>query len=71
MASITEWRRNMTSGTGSDKPVVVEREKEGSAVEKKTETEEEVSSYWGIRKPKISKKDGTEWPWNCFMVSKS
>uniref|UniRef100_A0A7C8ZET0 Ubiquinol oxidase n=1 Tax=Opuntia streptacantha TaxID=393608 RepID=A0A7C8ZET0_OPUST len=67
MASITEWRRNMTSGTGSDKPVVVEREKEGSAVEKKTETEEEVSTYWGIRKPKISKKDGSEWPWNCFM----
>jgi ubiquinol oxidase len=27
-----------------------------------------VSSYWGIARPKILKEDGTEWPWNCFMV---
>lgn len=67
MASMTEWRRNMTSESGPDKAVVVEREKDSSAVEKKTETEEEVSSYWGIRRPTISKKDGSEWPWNCFM----
>lgn len=28
-----------------------------------------VSSYWGITRPKLLKEDGTEWPWNCFMVS--
>ncbi|KAJ8453042.1 hypothetical protein Cgig2_014805 [Carnegiea gigantea] len=67
MASMTEWRQNMTSESGPDKAAVVEREKDSSAVEKKTETEEEVSSYWGIRRPTISKKDGSEWPWNCFM----
>jgi len=27
-----------------------------------------VSSYWGISRPKVLKEDGTEWPWNCFMV---
>lgn len=28
-----------------------------------------VSSYWGISRPQITREDGTEWPWNCFMVS--
>lgn len=28
-----------------------------------------VSSYWGVARPRITKEDGTEWPWNCFMVS--
>jgi len=27
-----------------------------------------VSSYWGITRPKVKREDGTEWPWNCFMV---
>jgi len=26
------------------------------------------SSYWGISRPRIMREDGTEWPWNCFMV---
>ncbi|KAM7280863.1 hypothetical protein ACFE04_007997 [Oxalis oulophora] len=26
-----------------------------------------VSSYWGISKPKVTREDGTDWPWNCFM----
>ncbi|KAL1204079.1 Ubiquinol oxidase 2 [Cardamine amara subsp. amara] len=28
-----------------------------------------VPSYWGIEttKMKIYRKDGTNWPWNCFM----
>ena len=29
---------------------------------------EVVSSYWGISRPKVTREDGTEWPWNCFMV---
>lgn len=28
-----------------------------------------ISSYWGITRPKIHREDGTEWPWNCFMVN--
>lgn len=27
-----------------------------------------VSNYWGIQRPKITREDGSEWPWNCFMV---
>lgn len=27
-----------------------------------------VSSYWGIRPSKITREDGTVWPWNCFRV---
>jgi len=36
----------------------------------KAEAEKSVveSSYWGISRPKIMREDGTEWPWNCFMV---
>ncbi|PIA55192.1 hypothetical protein AQUCO_00800134v1 [Aquilegia coerulea] len=26
-----------------------------------------VSSYWGVSRPSLTKEDGTEWPWNCFM----
>ncbi|CAA7400983.1 unnamed protein product [Spirodela intermedia] len=29
--------------------------------------EERVSSYWGVMRPRVTKKDGTAWPWNCFM----
>lgn len=36
--------------------------------EKETGGEVVVSSYWGITRPKITRVDGTEWPWNCFMV---
>ncbi|KAK1366200.1 hypothetical protein POM88_041761 [Heracleum sosnowskyi] len=27
-----------------------------------------ASSYWGVPRPRVTKDDGTEWPWNCFMV---
>ncbi|XP_057976561.1 ubiquinol oxidase, mitochondrial-like isoform X2 [Malania oleifera] len=26
-----------------------------------------VSGYWGVSRRKITRDDGTEWPWNCFM----
>ncbi|VVB17972.1 unnamed protein product [Arabis nemorensis] len=28
-----------------------------------------VPSYWGIEtaKMKITRRDGSDWPWNCFM----
>ncbi|KAL6194607.1 hypothetical protein ACLB2K_035688 [Fragaria x ananassa] len=26
-----------------------------------------ISNYWGIARPKLTREDGTEWPWNCFM----
>ncbi|KAH0783346.1 hypothetical protein KY290_002944 [Solanum tuberosum] len=40
----------------------------GDSVEK-MEGEDDValSSYWGVSRPKITKEDGSVWPWNCFM----
>lgn len=35
---------------------------------KKGESNLMVSSYWGISRPMIKRKDGTDWPWNCFLV---
>lgn len=26
----------------------------------------EIVSYWGVNPPKITKEDGSVWPWNCF-----
>lgn len=40
-------------------------EKEESS---RTKNNKVMSSYWGISRPKITREDGTEWPWNCFMV---
>lgn len=62
------WRRMMSSQESS---AVEEVKKEKSAVEqaKKESSGDKMmlSSYWGISRPKITRKDGTEWPWNCFM----
>lgn len=55
------WRRMMVMRTYSSS------EKESKGEEKGVI----VSSYWGISRPKITREDGTEWPWNCFMVSSS
>lgn len=27
-----------------------------------------VTSYWGVTRPKVKREDGSDWPWNCFMV---
>ena len=35
---------------------------------KKGESSVMVSSYWGISRSKVTREDGTDWPWNCFMV---
>ena len=44
------------------------QEKTASVVEKQEGGNSVVSSYWGIFRPKLTREDGTEWPWNCFMV---
>lgn len=69
---VVTWMRMMSSEA-------VEKEKEVRTVERALEDAKEkkakesggevvVSSYWGITRPKITREDGTEWPWNCFMV---
>ncbi|KAK1359250.1 Ubiquinol oxidase [Heracleum sosnowskyi] len=45
-------------------------EKKEDVTEKKKEVrggEVVASSYWGVARPRVTKEDGTEWPWNCFM----
>ncbi|CAL5438658.1 unnamed protein product [Camellia sinensis] len=63
-----QWRRNMSTDAGTT-TAVAEKDRKESAVaeEKKGDGEVMVSSYWGISRPKITREDGTEWPWNCFM----
>lgn len=68
------WWRMMCSTTSknSTKSSDVRKEDEklsGDSVEK-MEGEDEValSSYWGVSRPKITKEDGSVWPWNSFMV---
>lgn len=53
------WKRTMASPAEAKFPEKEKAEAEKSVVE---------SSYWGISRPKVVREDGTEWPWNCFMV---
>lgn len=46
-----------------------QKEENSISEEKKRENGNAVvPSYWGITRPKHKREDGTEWPWNCFMV---
>ncbi|XWS63147.1 hypothetical protein CRYUN_Cryun06bG0071600 [Craigia yunnanensis] len=64
-----EWRRMMSSAPASmeKKPLEKKEKKENSVTEEKKGKEVSSSSYWGISRPKITREDGTYWPWNCFM----
>lgn len=62
-----KWRRLMSSAAepASKAPSVKQDE---TGTEKKEGGGQVVpSSYWGISRSKITREDGTEWPWNCFM----
>ncbi|KAK1372381.1 hypothetical protein POM88_028574 [Heracleum sosnowskyi] len=44
-------------------------EKKEDVTEKKKEVrggEVVASSYWGVARPRVTKEDGTEWPWNVL-----
>ncbi|KAL3814411.1 hypothetical protein ACJIZ3_015679 [Penstemon smallii] len=60
------WRRMMSTAAESSS-AAVEKKSSGAASEKAEKDDVIVSSYWGVSRPKITKEDGTEWPWNCFM----
>lgn len=64
------WNRMMSSQAAPEEEKKEEKaEKESLRTEaKKSDGSVVVSSYWGISRPKITREDGTEWPWNCFMV---
>lgn len=64
------WRRMMSSSTAvAEEQGMKNVENQGKEKEKEKEKENAlVSSYWGIYRPRITREDGSEWPWNCFMV---
>lgn len=65
-----EWRRMMSSTPASVEKVSSGREEkmENSVTEETKGKDSSALSYWGISRPKITRADGTDWPWNCFMV---
>ncbi|XP_009627771.1 ubiquinol oxidase, mitochondrial [Nicotiana tomentosiformis] len=76
-----QWWRMMSSAsepptkksTSSSTTVRKEDEKgektSDASVEKMERKNDQVvvSSYWGVSRPKITREDGSVWPWNCFM----
>ena len=64
MSSVAEKSKEVVNGGG------VEAIKEEEKKDKKNGDEEKgtVDSYWGLSGPRIKRPDGTDWPWNCFMV---
>lgn len=62
------WRMMSTVAEKAVAPEKKDREESTAVPEKKERGEVVTSSYWGISRPKITREDGTEWPWNCFMV---
>lgn len=60
------WKLRMSSASGTENkdenPTAKKNQNGGGPVV--------VPSYWGreTTKMKISRKDGSDWPWNCFMV---
>ena len=67
------WSRMMSSVAEKSKEVVNGGEVEAiKEEEKKKKNGDEmkgmVNSYWGLSRPSIKRPDGTDWPWNCFMV---
>ena len=64
MSSVAEKSKEVVNGGGAE--AIKEEEKK----EKKNgdEVKGTVNSYWGLSRPSIKRPDGTDWPWNCFMV---
>ncbi|KAG4209101.1 hypothetical protein ERO13_A03G174000v2 [Gossypium hirsutum] len=64
-----EWRRMMSSTPASVGNASSGREEkmENSVTEETKGKDSSALSYWGISRPKITRTDGTDWPWNCFM----
>lgn len=59
------WRRLMSSTVEPSSSGTEKKGSYGLALEKAEKGG--ISSYWGITRPKVTKEDGTEWVWNCFM----
>ncbi|PHT98050.1 Ubiquinol oxidase 2, mitochondrial [Capsicum chinense] len=68
MSSASEPPTKNSTSTVAGKEGDKEAKRSRASVERmEGEDEVAVSSYWGISRPKITKQDGSVWPWNCFM----
>ncbi|XP_024979954.1 ubiquinol oxidase 2, mitochondrial [Cynara cardunculus var. scolymus] len=61
------WRRMMSSAAEPASKAPSVKQKEAGAEKKEGGGQVVPSSYWGISRSKVTREDGTEWPWNCFM----
>ncbi|KAJ0443009.1 putative ubiquinol oxidase (non-electrogenic) [Helianthus annuus] len=62
-----QWRRMMCSAAEPAAKAPAVKQADAGAAKKEGEDQVAVSSYWGISRSKITREDGSEWPWNCFM----
>lgn len=61
-------RHMSTAALNVEKEVKEEKKDEtGSAGGSGGADEKTIVSYWGVQPKKITKEDGTEWRWSCFM----
>ncbi|GAB4838455.1 inducible alternative oxidase 2 [Ancistrocladus abbreviatus] len=75
LMSVVQWRRTMSTeavarkvAEGANKESSVTGATKESSVEEVKKGDGSVASgYWGISGPSITRKDGSVWPWNCFM----
>ncbi|KAG9451520.1 hypothetical protein H6P81_011485 [Aristolochia fimbriata] len=72
--AISSWNRSLSSAPATETKPESKDEKEISVSDDRKRDLDKVpqsgimtSSYWGIERPKLTREDGTEWPWNCFM----
>ncbi|XP_071691609.1 ubiquinol oxidase, mitochondrial [Rutidosis leptorrhynchoides] len=62
-----QWRRMMSSAAEPAAEAPSVKQADAGGEKKEGGDKDLVSSYWGISRSKITREDGTEWPWNCFM----
>ncbi|KAF8411463.1 hypothetical protein HHK36_004014 [Tetracentron sinense] len=73
--SVSHFRRSLSSVSSEAETALAEKDRKENSVSDSKEREigakeagsVSVSSYWGVSRPKITREDGTVWPWNCFM----
>ncbi|KAF4365989.1 hypothetical protein F8388_019233 [Cannabis sativa] len=64
---VTMMKMSTVSSSSSPAKTTSLTEEKNELKEKKDQSNAMVSSYWGVPRQRITREDGTEWPWNCFM----
>ncbi|KAF4373706.1 hypothetical protein CsatB_015285 [Cannabis sativa] len=64
---MTMMKMSTVSSSSSPAKTTSLTEEKNELKVKKDQSNAMVSSYWGVPRQRITREDGTEWPWNCFM----